>query len=151
MGKKDRLRRIAEIIATQDIETQEDLLRILRSEGYDVTQATISRDIRELRLTKSHVPGGGQKYVALKESTPEAGSKYMRVMRDGIVSMDQAQNILVIHTASGMAMGVAAAVDELHFPEVVGCIAGDDTIFAAVRSAEETAAVIARIREIVAG
>ncbi len=148
--KKTRLTRIREIIQEQEIGTQEDLARALRSEGFDVTQATVSRDIRELRLQKGHTEGGGQKYVVPSVDSAGLIEKYSRVMKDGLVSLDQAQNILVIKTVSGMAMAVAAALDHLHYPEVVGCIAGDDTIMVAVRTAEETKTLMEKIQRLIA-
>lgn len=136
--KKSRQNKIIEIIQKVDIDTQEELANRLKNAGFDVTQATVSRDIRELKLTKVSVGGGRQKYVVLKQEEGHLGDKYIRVLRDGFSSMEMAQNILVIKTVSGMAMAVAAALDALKLPEIVGCIAGDDTIFVAVRTVEET-------------
>lgn len=146
--KVSRHAKIVELIMQHDIETQEELAEYLNNAGFKVTQATISRDIRDLKLTKMSVNGGKQKYVILK---PEEGmsEKYIRVLRDGYVSMDMAQNILVIKTVSGMAMAVAAAVDAMKWNEVVGSIAGDDTIMCAIRSVEDTVAVMDKIRKIV--
>lgn len=146
--KVSRHAKIVELIMQYDIETQEELAEYLNNAGFKVTQATISRDIRDLKLTKMSVDGGKQKYVILKpeESMSE---KYIRVLQDGYVSMDMAQNILVIKTVSGMAMAVAAAVDAMKWNEVVGSIAGDDTIMCAIRSAEDTAAVMENIQKIV--
>ena len=143
--KKSRLQKIVEIIEKYDVETQEELAGYLKEAGYAVTQATVSRDIRELKLSKIPVGGGAQKYVVLRQDDDYMGDKYIRVLRDGYVSMDMAQNILVIRTVSGMAMAVAAAVDALQFPEVVGCIAGDDTIMMAVRTVEETQLLMHKI------
>ena len=147
--RKTRLARILEIIEEQDIGTQEDLAKALRREGFDVTQATVSRDIRQLRLEKSRPPDGGQKYVAPKDDAALLVGKFSRVMKDGLVSMDQAQNILVIKTVSGMAMAVAAALDHLQFPEIVGCIAGDDTIMVAVRTVNDTVLLMEKIRRLI--
>ncbi len=144
--KKNRLVRILEIIKEQEIGTQEDLARVLRGEGFDVTQATVSRDIRELGLQKERTQSRGLRYVAPAENDSVLVGRYSRVMEDGIVSLDQAQNILVIKTVSGMAMAVAAALDHMNYPEVVGCIAGDDTIMVATRSMEETQTLMGRIR-----
>ena len=137
--KVSRHAKIIELITQHDIETQEELAEYLEDAGFKVTQATVSRDIRDLKLTK--MDGGRQKYVILK---PEEGmsEKYIRVLQDGYASMDMAQNILVVKTVSGMAMAVAAAIDAMKWNEVVGCIAGDDTIMCAIRSAEDTAAVM---------
>ena len=144
--KKTRHGKIIEIIEKNDVETQEELAGKLRESGFQVTQATVSRDIRELKLSKVPTGSGSQKYVVLKQDDSHMGDKYIRVLRDGFTSMDTAQNILVIRTVSGMAMAVAAALDALKFLEIVGCIAGDDTIFAAVHSAEEADALIDKIQ-----
>ena len=148
-GKKNRLQKIIEIIESREIETQEELADALREAGFDVTQATVSRDIKELRLAKSRIHGGRQRYVAFREDQKDMNEKYVRVMRDGMIRMEQAQNILVIRTASGMAMAVAAALDGLSLPQVVGCIAGDDTIMVAVRTVEDTAALKTEIENMV--
>ncbi len=146
--KKNRHEKILDILETQEIETQEELASALRKSGYDVTQATVSRDIRALGLTKIPGSNGRQKY-ALVHAGSTASDKYVRVLRDSLISMDQAQNILVIKTVSGMAMAAAAALDAIQFPEIVGCIAGDDTIMAAIKSADETKVVIEKIRNMV--
>lgn len=143
--KKLRQGKIIEIIQKYDVETQEDLAKRLRESGLEVTQATISRDIRELKLSKASLGGGRQKYIVLKQDEGHMGERFIRVLRDGFSSMEMAQNILVIKTVSGMAMAVAAALESLKLPEVVGCIAGDDTIFVAVRTVEETQALRDRI------
>ena len=147
--KTKRQAKILELINKNNIETQEELSDYLEREGYQVTQATVSRDIRELKLTKVAVNGGRQKYVALMEASEDLSEKYTRVFRDGFVSMDMAQNILVIKTVAGMAMAVAAAVDAMKWNEVVGCIAGDDTIMCAIRTVEDTAVVMENIRKLV--
>ena len=146
--KTKRQAKMLELIKRNDIETQEELSDYLEREGYQVTQATVSRDIRELKLTKVAMSNGRQKYVALQETDENLSQKYVRVFHDGFVSMDMAQNILVIKTVSGMAMAVAAALDAIHFGEVVGCIAGDDTIMIAVRSVEDTRILMGKIREL---
>lgn len=143
--KKIRQGKIIELIQKYDIDTQEELALRLRDAGFAVTQATISRDIRELKLSKISLGGGRQKYIVLKQDDGHMGDKYIRVLRDGFSSMEMAQNILVIKTVSGMAMAVAAALDALKLPEVVGCIAGDDTIFVAVRTVDETHALMDKI------
>ena len=135
--KKNRHAKIIEMIQKYDVGTQEELANYLREAGLAVTQATVSRDIKELKLSKIPLRNGRQKYIILKQEDSHLGDKYIRVLRDGFSSMDMAQNILVIKTVPGMAMAVAAALDAMKFPEIVGCIAGDDTIFVAVRSVEE--------------
>lgn len=118
--KTKRQTKMLELIKKHDIETQEELSDYLQKEGYQVTQATVSRDIRELKLTKVAMSNGRQKYAALTEANEDLSEKYTRVFRDAFVSMDMAQNILVIKTVSGMAMAVAAAVDAMKWKEVVG-------------------------------
>ena len=147
--KTKRQTKMLELIKKHDIETQEELSDYLQKEGYQVTQATVSRDIRELKLTKVAMSNGRQKYAALTEANEDLSEKYTRVFRDAFVSMDMAQNILVIKTVSGMAMAVAAAIDAMHLHEIVGCIAGDDTIMCAVRSVDDTTAVMSRLRKLV--
>lgn len=149
--KTKRQEKILELIKKNNIETQEELSDYLEREGYQVTQATVSRDIRELKLTKVAINGGRQKYVALMEANEDLSEKFTRVFRDGFVSMDMAQNILVIKTVSGMAMAVAAALDAIHFSEIVGCIAGDDTVMCAVRTVDDTIVLMDKIRKLIAG
>lgn len=144
--KRDRHGKIIELIGRYDIETQEELAEKLNEAGFQVTQATVSRDIRELKLTKMTM-GGRQRYVAVQEHSRQMGEKYIGILRDGFVSMDVAQNILVIKTVSGMAMAVAAALDALHWQDIVGCIAGDDTVFCAIRTVEDTLQVMDKLRK----
>lgn len=147
--KSKRHVKILELIQKNDIETQEELSDYLEREGYHVTQATVSRDIRELKLTKVSLSNGRQKYVVLAENTEDMIQKYTRIFRDGFISMDMAQNILVIKTVSGMAMAVAAALDAMDCTEIVGSIAGDDTIMCAVRTVNDTVTLMERLRKIV--
>ena len=147
--KLERRSKIIELIGKYQIETQEELGERLEQEGFAVTQATISRDIRELKLTKVSVDGVHQKYTLLQEKETNLYHKYVRVLQDGFLWMDQAENILVIKTISGMAMAIAAALDNLEVPGVVGTIAGDDTVMCAIRSVGEVAAVQMRIAELV--
>lgn len=149
--KRERHEVVVDLINKYDIETQEELAAYLRQEGFDVTQATVSRDIRELNLSKISAGNGRQKYIILSNDDTGLGDKYIRVLRDGFLSMDMAQNILVIKTVQGMAMAVAAAVDAMKLPEIVGCIAGDDTIMAAIRTVEDTKAVMQKLEDIIRG
>ena len=141
--------KIRELIGRFDIETQEELAERLNMEGFNVTQATVSRDIRVLKLTKMPNGRGKQCYTLLKKEEDEMKDKYIRIFCDGFVSMDMAQNLLVIKTVSGLAMAVAAALDGLHLPQVVGCIAGDDTIMCAVRSVEDTVVLMKEVQKMV--
>lgn len=145
--KKSRQGRILELIQEENIETQEELADRLGKEGFVVTQATISRDIRELKLGKIPSDNGKQRYAVLNNDDAQLADKYIRVLRHGFVSMDNAQNILVVKTVSGMAMAVATAIDAMKLKEIVGSIAGDDTIMLAIRTTEETKIVIEKIRE----
>ena len=147
--KLERHSKIVELIGKYEIETQEELAERLQQAGYKVTQATVSRDIRELKLTKIQSENGRQRYVVMQNQTAFS-DKYIRILKDGYVSMDMAQNILVIKTVSGMAMAVAAALDEIHFHEIVGCIAGDDTIMCAVRSVDDTILLMDKIKKMIA-
>ena len=147
--KTSRQSKIIEIIQKNEVETQEELSEYLVREGYSVTQATVSRDIRELKLTKISMNNGRQKYAILNDATDDMSQKYARVLRDGFVSMDMAQNILVIKTVSGMANAVCAALDSMQLQEIVGSIAGDDTIMCAIRTVEDTTALMKKIKKIV--
>ena len=146
--KLERHSKIVDLIGKYEIETQEELADYLKEAGFRVTQATVSRDIRELKLTKVPGENNKQRYVVM-QNQESFSDKYIRILRDGYLSMDMAQNILVIKTVSGMAMAVAAALDAIHFYEIVGCIAGDDTIMCAVRSVDDTILVMERIRKLV--
>ena len=147
--KINRHAKIIELINTYQIGTQEELAEYLNREGFKVTQATVSRDIRNLKLTKVPAENGRQRYGARQENENLMSERYIRVLREGFISMDMAQNILVVKTVSGMAMAVAAAIDALKWNEVVGCIAGDDTVMCAIRSAEDTITVMDKIRKII--
>lgn len=147
--KSKRHAKILEIISKNDVETQEELSELLEREGFQVTQATVSRDIRELKLTKVAMSSGRQKYASLTEPAEDLSKRYIRVLKDGFTSMDMAQNILVVRTVSGMAMAVAAALDAMNFHEIVGTIAGDDTVMCAVRSVEENIRLMDRLRKMI--
>ena len=146
--KKVRHQQIVDIINKYDIETQEELAGYLKDAGFLVTQATISRDIRELKLSKVPAGNGKQKYVVLKQDDAHMEDRFIRVLRDGFVSMDMAQNILVVKTASGTAMALATALDSLHWDEIVGTIAGDDTVMCAIRTVEDTKKLMKRLEDI---
>ena len=149
--KSKRHVKILELIEKNDIETQEELLARLEQEGYHVTQATVSRDIRELKLIKAAMNNGRQKDAALSEQTKDLLEKYKKILKNGFVSMDMAQNILVVKTVAGMAMAVAAALDAMDCHEIVGSIAGDDTVMCAVRTVEDTETLMERLRKIIEG
>lgn len=145
--KQLRQEKVIALIEQYEIETQEELACRLKAAGFRVTQATVSRDIRELRLLKVSAGGKKQKYVLPRQEKAGLVDKFARVLKDGLVSIETAQNILVAKTVSGMAMAVAAAIDAMKFEEVVGTIAGDDTIMMAIRTAEEAAAVRTKLQK----
>lgn len=147
--KVDRHAKIIELIRKHSIETQEELADRLNEEGYNVTQATVSRDIRELKLTKVADGTGKQKYVILDGKDNSMSDKFIRILKEAYISVDMAQNILVVKTVSGMAMAVAAAIDSMQWHEIVGCIAGDDTIMCAVRTVDDTKNLMDKIRKLV--
>ena len=144
--KRNRHDKIIEIIASNVVETQEQLASLLKEAGYDVTQATVSRDIRQMKLTKQATEEGKYKYVYTNADSDVMQDKYVSVLRAGFASMDVAQNLLVIKTVSGMAMALATAIDALEFPEIVGCIAGDDTIMIAIKTSDEAVKVMEELR-----
>ena len=148
--KRNRHEKIIEIIAKNVVETQEQLAALLKEDGYDVTQATVSRDIRQMKLTKQVTEDGKQKYVYSTADPEVMQDKYVSVLKAGFVSMDVAQNILVIKSVSGMAMALATAIDALEFPQIVGCIAGDDTIMIAIKTNEEAVHVMEDLRDMIA-
>lgn len=151
--KKQRQEKIMEIIRENEVETQEDLARHLNEAGYSVTQATVSRDIREMSLIK--VPGirVKQRYTVSTKGggggSSGFGRQYTGVLQDGVVSMEQAGNLLVVKTVSGMAMAVAAAIDAVKLEGIVGSIAGDDTILCAVKTEEQVASVMESMQSLI--
>ena len=146
--KLERHSKIVELIGKYEIDTQEELAERLREAGFTVTQATVSRDIRELKLTKVSMDNGRQRYTVM-QSQSSYTDKYIRILQDGYMSMDRAQNIIVIKTVAGMAMAVAASLDALHMHELVGCIAGDDTIMCAVRTVEDSVRLMDKLKMMV--
>lgn len=138
--KTKRQRKIIELISDYEVETQEDLAKLLIDKGFAVTQATVSRDIRELNLTKI-ATNGKQKYAVPNTATMALNSKYMRVLNDGILSIETSANIMVVKTVAGMAMAVGAAIDAININEIIGCIAGDDTIMCVIKEAEDAGKV----------
>ena len=146
--KTVRQNKLLELIENNDIYTQEELADRLIASGFNVTQATISRDLRELGITKMSENGSQQKYVPMQNRKNEFNDKLLRVLKAGYISMDYAENIVVIKTSSGMAMAVAASVDALGWSEIVGSIAGDDTIMCVIRHKEKVFEVMERLKKI---
>jgi len=143
--KTERQQAILQLLRTQDIYTQGELTQALKDLGFPVAQATVSRDIRELRLIKEPTEIG-LKYAV---SSAHDGSAHplKRAFRDGLVRVDYSCNIVVLHTLSGMAMAVATALDSMDFPEVLGCIAGDDTVICVVKSEAHAANLAKQLTE----
>ncbi|MDR1208967.1 MAG: arginine repressor [Clostridiales bacterium] len=149
--KRFRQARIVELVRDREIETQEELARLLLEDGFNVTQATVSRDIRQLKLFKVPNGDGRQKYALLDETggqTPPF-EHVNGLFRDGVRSIEHSGNIILLKTGAGMAPGVAACVDALRPPEILGSVAGDDTLLCVVREGADAAAVAARFRSII--
>lgn len=144
--KSKRQEKILEIISTQNIETQEDLINALKNEGYNTTQATASRDIRQLKLLKI-ASNGVYKYVAPKSELDNSG-KYNHALFASIVDIQYALNNVVIKTTPGLAQAVAAGIDSMHDADILGCVAGDDCIILVVRSIEASQRVVDLINNI---
>lgn len=151
--KRDRQAAILQLIAHNNITTQEELAAKLNQAGYVVTQATVSRDIRDLRLIKVVGPNGQPRYAVKSYAKPEeedsAAARYLAVLSEAFVSATSAGNLLIVKTATGMAMAVAAAIDMLGWNDVIGSIAGDDTIFLAAQTPEDSHAIKERLDQIV--
>jgi transcriptional regulator of arginine metabolism len=144
-----RLSRIKELVEHNIIETQEDLAEALRKEGIDITQATVSRDIKELMLIKAPVGDGRYRYALPKEqNTIFSHSRMSRMFQDSVVAIDSSDNIIVLKTMPGTAQAVAAAIDNTKWPEILGTVAGDDTIFMVVKPVEAVPDVIAKFRDL---
>jgi len=138
--KTERQKTIVHLVRTKDIFTQGELTEALANAGFSAAQATVSRDIRELRLTKESTDQG-QKYV-VPTKREESTHRMSRIFRDGLVSMDYAGNMLVLRTLSGMAMAVALALDEMNIPEILGSVAGDDVVICVIKSEAHAAALV---------
>ncbi len=146
--KKIRQNKILEIINSRDIETQDELIECLHDHGLDVTQATISRDIRELKLTKISSGTGMYKYVQPKDDKA-TDARLSRTLTDSITHVDCALNQIVLKTYPGMAGAVAVSVDSIDKSEILGCVAGDDTIIVVCRTVESAAHIAENIRHFI--
>ena len=149
--KKNRHEKIIEIVEKHEVETQDDLIEHLRKLGYEVTQATVSRDIRELKLTKVMSERGSYRYELPKTNETIGSFKFSHALAESITSVDYALNTVVIKTFPGMAQAVAVGIDNLHLQIILGCVAGDDTILVVARTAEAAADLNTRIKEIIRG
>ena len=140
---------ILDIIEKQEIETQEELASALNARGIRVTQATVSRDIKELRLLKVLTPSGKYKYATGDQADNNLTDRFIRMLAESLLSVSSANNLIVVKTLSGSANVAAEALDSMHWPEVLGTVAGDNTILIIVRSNDEVDAVIRRFKNIV--
>ena len=144
--KEIRQAKIRELVLAYDIETQEEMTKRLAEAGFDVTQATVSRDIRALKLTKAPSAQNVPVYILPGAQDSRELERLNRVFKDGFVSMDFGGNLLVIRTFNGMAMAVGAAVDAMRFPEILGTVAGDDVVMCAVKTEAQAAALMEKLR-----
>jgi transcriptional regulator of arginine metabolism len=145
--KSKRQAKIKEFITSREIYTQGELTRLLADAGFNVTQATISRDMHELRLTKTAAENGGLKYSLSAQIGHQDMERFNRIFKDGFLSMDYAGNTMVIRTIPGMAMAVAAALDAMKHPEVLGSVAGDDVIICVVRTESQVESLMEKLRK----
>ena len=139
---------ILDIIEKQEIETQEELASALNARGIRVTHATVSRDIKELRLLKVLTPSGKYKYATGDQADNNLTDRFIRMLAESLLSVSAANNLIVVKTLSGSANVAAEALDSMHWPEVLGTLAGDNTVLLIIRSNEETLTVTSRIREL---
>lgn len=149
--KDKRHEKIIELINQYDIETQDELAEHLRNAGFQVTQATVSRDIRKLKLSKVPARDGKQKYALLNGVQHQMSEKYVGILRKPCFPWFQHMNILVQDGYPGMAMALATALDNINWKEILGCVAGDDTVMCVIRTQEDTEAVMDELKKIVDG
>jgi transcriptional regulator of arginine metabolism len=146
--KSERQNRILELVAQYEIETQEEMMERLRAEGYMVTQATVSRDLKELKLSKAMTAHGGYRYCLSTGRLHTPTSRINTAMVDSIVMVDYSMNNVVIKTYPGLAQAVASAIDGLNMHNILGCVAGDDTIIIVTRDVESSAHISEKIRDL---
>lgn len=149
MLKTERQKIILNIIAEQFIETQEDLVKALQEAGSKATQATVSRDIRELQLVKTVQADGRYRYSVKKKADLHVDSRMIRILRDTLLELDHAGHMIIIKTMSGSANVAGEVIDNLGLPEILGTIAGDNTILAVVRHEQDAGEVADRIRSMI--
>ena len=145
--KSKRQAKILEIIQTRKVDTQEELMRALQNCGFPVTQATISRDIKELRLIKVQDGEGAYHYSVVRQEAKHISSKFSGIFRDAVVNVDDACNMVVVKCHAGMAQAACAALDSLQWPTVIGTLAGDDTFVCITKSPEEAAALTEELKK----
>ncbi len=145
--KTRRHAKILEIINNNQVETQEELQALLGQAGYAVTQATVSRDIKELRLVKTPGAGGSYRYATAKGSHEHISAKFHSIFAGSVVQVQYAQNIVVVHCLPGMAQAACAAMDSLHWSQVIGTLAGDDTFICIVTGEREAEDLVLELKK----
>lgn len=148
MTKKERLKLISEIIESEEVDNQKDLTDILRKKGYDVSQATVSRDINELNLVKGAGTGKKFKYVKGFVANGSVSQKYIELFKQVSISLTSANNLIVVKTLSGNAGAAGMAIDEMRFTEILGTIAGDDTLLIITKNNADADVLIKKLRNI---
>jgi len=146
--KYSRQSKILEIIETKDIETQDELANELRSAGFQVTQATVSRDIKEMRLIKVLTKEGRYKYASIREKEGAVNDRFLKIYRNSVISLDYAGNIIVIKTLVGSANAAAVSIDALNIKDILGTIAGDDTIFLVIKDASRVESIMNQFKSL---
>lgn len=147
--KAKRHAMIIKLITSQNVETQEELAGILREQGFSVTQATVSRDIKELRLIKVLTAEGKYKYATVEKAEADLQERFIRMFSNCVLSIAAAGNLIVIKTITGSASAAAEAVDSLKWPDILGSIAGDNTIFIAIRDGKSVQEIIKRFQKMI--
>ncbi|HHX20820.1 MAG TPA: arginine repressor [Clostridiales bacterium] len=147
--KSSRQTAILSLVEQQDIKTQEELAEKLRERGISVTQATVSRDIKELRLLKVMSEGGGYKYATADRAEHGISERFVRMFVDSVISINYSGNIVVIRTLAGSANVAGEAIDNMRWSEILGTLSGDNTIFVVTRTPEDAPNVVERFREII--
>ncbi len=147
MKKYTRQTKILELISKKEIETQEELAEGLKAMGIDVTQATISRDIKELRLVKVMSKNGKYKYATIGQSQEGITDRLNKIFENSVVSIDNAMNIIVLKTIPGAAQICASAIDYMGVDDIVGTLAGDDTVFVAIRTMDDIENVLEEFKK----
>ena len=147
--KPGRQSAILEIIAERDIETQHQLLQALAERGVKSTQATLSRDIKDMRLVKELSPKGNYRYVAARPEQDDFDERLRKIFKESVISYDVAQNLVVIKTLPGLGQGACSAIDAMDIRGLVGSLAGDDTLFLAMRDNESANALYHEIESII--
>lgn len=146
--KKNRQEKLLEMIARYDIDTQDELIERLREHGFETTQATISRDIRELKIIKMTNGKGSYRYVLPKQPGHQGDFKFNVALIESIIKVDQALNLIIIKTYPGLAQAVGAGIDGMNEPQILGCVAGDDTIMVALRDEDSAKLIASKLQDL---